>query len=417
MFDYKELKRIRRHLGFSLKEFSALLDVNYNTYKKIEIGERELPKVSQKKFQRLFFNQQKLKGTRLEGKIDYLRVRFKTLDYKTIIDKVLRLGEKQFSEQKKGLYSYHYKIEFQNINIYWSENDHHMGTLVEFSGAGCRQFEYYLQTEQKRDWKDFVCSCVSFAQKSTASPEAAADFLKFTRLDIALDELYNPEGNYPLPDLKDRYEKGLIETKAKSFQLVDKSSGSQSQGKSFYFGSRNSPVFFNFYEKDLEQAGKLDVPVEFVREYYQFKNRYEVRLNDEAANQFVKEWAESYQFDVAGRAVGLINDKIHVYKQTRGGRQLDSDWYALMGSYEAFKFVMCPELCEIGVKEYRWIERSVARTLKRVLMLEEIRGVKKLSQIIREAVLSDDDEKQFLSLIEEEGYADSYENLVRKAVL
>lgn len=103
MFDYKELKRIRRHLGFSLKEFSALLDVNYNTYKKIEIGERELPKVSQKKFQRLFFNQQKLKGTRLEGKIDYLRVRFKTLDYKTIIDKVLRLGEKQFSEQKKGL--------------------------------------------------------------------------------------------------------------------------------------------------------------------------------------------------------------------------------------------------------------------------------------------------------------------------
>jgi len=88
-----------------------------------------------------------------------------------------------------------------------------------------------------------------------------------------------------------------------------------------------------------------------------------------------------------------------------------------MGSYEAFKFVMCPELCEIGVKEYRWIERSVARTLKRVLMLEEIRGVKKLSQIIREAVLSDDDEKQFLSLIEEEGYADSYENLVRKAVL
>ena len=50
-------------------------------------------------------------------------------------------------------------------------------------------------------------------------------------------------------------------------------------------------------------------------------------------------------------------------------------------------------------------------------MLEEIRGIKKLSQIIREAVLSDDDEKEFISLMEEEGYADSYENLVRKAVL
>ena len=39
MFDYKELKRIRRHLGFSLKEFSALLDVNYNTYNAYIKGE------------------------------------------------------------------------------------------------------------------------------------------------------------------------------------------------------------------------------------------------------------------------------------------------------------------------------------------------------------------------------------------
>ena len=35
MFDHKELKKIRRHLGFSLKEFAELLDVKYNTYKKI----------------------------------------------------------------------------------------------------------------------------------------------------------------------------------------------------------------------------------------------------------------------------------------------------------------------------------------------------------------------------------------------
>lgn len=417
MFDHKELKKIRRHLGFSLKEFAELLDVKYNTYKKIEMGERDLPEASRRKFKTLFLNRQQLKGTKLEGKIDYLRVRFKTLDYKTVIDKVLLLGEKQFSERKKGLYSYHYKIEFQNLNVYWSENDRHMGTLVEFSGAGCRQFEYYLQKEQKRDWKDFIQSCLEYARACTTSPEAAADFLKFTRLDVALDEFYNPAGNYPLPDLKERYDKGLIWTKARSFQLVDKSSGNQSQGKSFYFGSRNSPIFLNFYEKDLEQAGKLDVPVEFVRESYGFKNRYEVRLNDDAADQFVKEWATSYQFDVAARVVGLINDKLHVYKETRSGRQLDKDWYALMGSYDAFKFVMCPDVDEIGVREYRWIERSVARTLKRVLMLEEVTGVKKLAQLIQEAVLSEDDKKEFISLMEAEDYPDSYENLLRKAAL
>ena len=62
MFDHKELKKIRRHLGFSLKEFAELLDVKYNTYKKIEMGERDLPEASRRKFKTLFLNRQQLKA-------------------------------------------------------------------------------------------------------------------------------------------------------------------------------------------------------------------------------------------------------------------------------------------------------------------------------------------------------------------
>ena len=50
-------------------------------------------------------------------------------------------------------------------------------------------------------------------------------------------------------------------------------------------------------------------------------------------------------------------------------------------------------------------------------MLEEVTGVKKLAQLIQEAVLSEDDKKEFISLMEAEDYPDSYENLLRKAAL
>lgn len=86
VFNHKEMKQMRRHLGFSMKEFSELMGINVNTYKKMELGEREVSGLLQRNFEQFIKSRQRISGCKLEGKIDYLRVRFKTVDYKTIID-------------------------------------------------------------------------------------------------------------------------------------------------------------------------------------------------------------------------------------------------------------------------------------------------------------------------------------------
>ena len=132
--------------------------------------------------------------------------------------------------------------------------------------------------------------------------------------------------------------------------------------------------------------------------------------------------AQTIELDQATtRAVVLsLADKYE--KEKRGLRIVEiADAYQMCTAAECFEYIRNM----YKSPQRQGLTQSLLETLAIIAykqpmtraQVEEIRGVKKLSQIIREAVLSDDDEKQFLSLIEEEGYADSYENLVRKAVL
>lgn len=408
MFTQTELKQIRRHLGFSMKEFSELIGLNVNTYKKMESGERKPSQELQEKLDRFISKLSKKRDSKLEGKIDYLRVRFKTLDYKTIIDKVLKLYQKPFVKELRGRYSYDGFVSFGDINVYFSTSDSHMGTLVEFSGSGCRQFEWYMTNEQNRDWEIFLLDCFDYGTTFYDSFKAVEDFIKITRIDIALDEMYDPNGNYDLLKLKRKKERGLIKSKLKSFDYHDGLKGEESKGKSLYFGSKQSPLVLNFYEKDLEQAGKLGIPIELVHAEYGFKNRYEVRLLDDYDNQFVQKWLHEFDgFSLADKAVALINDKLHVY-QIRDGLSLDDEWYALMGSYGSFKFEMQPKEYEPGVKEYRWLERSVIPTIKFIQELEQITQRYRLRQMIDDAVLSDEHQRTLDFLRDEAERRENY---------
>ncbi|MBF0817865.1 replication initiation factor domain-containing protein [Streptococcus acidominimus] len=412
----KELRRIRMHLGFSMKEFAQLFSVNVNTYKKMETGERPFQKDFQERYDSFLADRFMLPTSKLEAKIDYLRIRLKTTDYKTIIDKLLQLGDKPFYKENKGRYAYKGLVSFSEINVYFSE-DMNMGTLIEMAGKGCRAFEWYMVHEQGRDWESFLLSCYQYALAFTKTAEEADKFLKVTRFDIALDELYSTKGNYDLEKLKEKHDKGLLRTKSDRFRYVDGKMGKNSKGKSLYFGSIHSPIVLNFYEKDLEQADKLDVPVEFVHSEYGFKNRYEVRLMGDYSNSFVKKWI--YEFDgynLADKAVSLINDKIHVYKEIEGGLALDDEWYSLMGSYGSFQFQMYPKQYEVGIKEYRWYEQGgPSSTRKFLLELEKIRGGDNYSRIknIDENVELSDKQKAILEY-ERQRVADEKESIVRR---
>lgn len=409
----KELGRIRRHLGFSMKEFAELFSVNVNTYKKMETGERAIQKDFKERFETFLNHRSKLPSSKLEAKIDYIRIRFKTTDYKTVIDKVLQLKDKPFYKEDRGRYAYKNFVSFSKINVYFSE-DRNMGTLIEMSGQACRAFEWYMINEQERDWEKFLSSCYSYALACTTTLQEADDFLKVTRFDIALDELYNPKGNYDIVKLKKKREKGLLRTKSDTFDYRDGKKGKKSKGKSLYFGSVNSPIVLNFYEKDLEQADKLDVPVEFIHSEYGFKNRYEVRLMSNYSNDFVRKWINEFDgYSLADKAVSIINDKIHVYKEIKDGVSLDNEWYSLMGSYGSFQFQMHPKQYEVGIKEYRWYEQGgPASTRKFLLELEKIRGESRVENIDESIELSD--EQKAMLEYERQRLADEKENDARR---
>lgn len=409
MLTASELRKIRKHMGFSIKSFASILDLKLGTYKKIETGNREVPSDIEERIEVAFPTV--VSDAKLVGSVDYLRVRFRTQDYKTIIDKVLKLSGKPFVLQENGRYAYSHYLMFGHINLYFSEDRAEMGTLVEFSGQGCAQFEWYLVNEQERDWKEFFLDCVEFSRKHTQSEKELRSFLKFTRIDIALDEYYSESGNYNIYDLKLKHDKGLVHKKAQNFECVDGFKRNDSKGKSLYFGSRESLVILNFYEKDLEQADKLNIPVDVVWSLYGYKNRYEVRLQDKVSDEFVWDWIESYQFEVADKAVEIINDKIQVYDENH---KLDKEWYSLMGSYGSFKFEMRPEEFDIGVREYRWYDDQVSRTVHYLMAIEVIKEKQRFSDMTLDSELSDKQKENLEFLIEKEGYDGTLEDVERE---
>ncbi len=97
-----------------------------------------------------------------------------------------------------------------------------MGARIEFKGGACRLFETFLD-EQNRTWQDFLKDVIDYSFKATRingvdDPIEARKFLKFKRLDIALDERFNEKGNYNLMDLWEKVRKGQIEMKLKGFR-------------------------------------------------------------------------------------------------------------------------------------------------------------------------------------------------------
>ena len=172
----------------------------------------------------------------------------------------------------------------------------------------------------------------------------------------------------------------MIQSKMRSFKFIDGETQNQADGCSVYFGSRQSSVLLNFYEKDFEQAHQSKVSLETIRELYGYKNRYEVRMFGDKSHDFLLEWYYQRE-DMAKKAVGVINDKLHVYAKKGKRLILDPDWYKLMGSLKACQFVTAPQEVAIAEKQYRWYERVVAGTRKFLEEVEAVTGSGRLAEI------------------------------------
>lgn len=376
--EFKEFENARLSLGLSVGDTCALVDSNKRSYARW----RNKGDVPNEKFELLIETTKISKddNKQLTASIDYLRVRFRTCQFQRIINEVMGLGNKPFISEVYSRYGYTGFESFNHINLYYAVDDDQQGTLIEMTGQGCREFEWYLINEQKRSWTDFFKKCYEFSSSFEDKYFDRKDFVRFTRIDIALDEHYSEIGNYDLGRLNEKKEAGLISRKAKKYRFIDGESNKKSDGKTIYFGARQSDVMLSFYEKDYEQCAKLKLELSTYHKLYGLKNRYEIRLNGDASNKFIFDHIHK-KTDIGLEAIKVLNYQLQVFEMKDSRRVLDIEWYSIFGVTDVVKFEMKPKYFPIGEKEYQWYERSVAGVRKRLEIIENITGKSRLEEI------------------------------------
>lgn len=387
--EFKNLSKVQKMYAFSDREMSNYLEIDRATfYRWKEAG--EIPESYDLKVNALIAFKEGVRdsGFSLEGKVDYVKVTFKTQDYIDVIAKVLCLQNKPFFEEEKGGSGYDTKYTFQNINVFISKKREDMGCMIELKGRACRQYEWYFENEQKSSWRDFFIRCFEYER---AISQGEGKFMNIPRLDIALDEKYNEDGNFELGKLVDLWDRGLVESRLTMKQIED--NGQYGKAKTIYFGSRQSAYHFCFYQKDIEQAKKLGLDIDLIHSSLKFKNRYEVRMCDDVALDFVRK-SLNEKIDMARLAVWVINSKIKVFERLNGDKVLNREWYSLLGEVDKIGFSTAP--VEVGFfdKQYKWISVDVAPTIIAMKEWEKITGEYKLDGIFSSGEISEKNRKK-----------------------
>lgn len=382
--EFENLNKVQKMYAFSDQEMSNYLEIDRATlYRWKEAG--EIPESYDSKVNALIAFKEGVRdsGFSLEGKVDYVKVTFKTQDYIDVIVKVLCLQNKPFLEEEKGGSGYDTKFTFQNINVFISKKREDMGCMIELKGQACRQYEWYFENEQKSSWRDFFIRCFEYER---AISQGEGKFMNIPRLDIALDEKYNENGNFELGKLVDLWDSGLVESRLTMKQIED--NGQYGKAKTIYFGSRQSAYHFCFYQKDIEQAKKLGLDIDLIHSSLKFKNRYEVRMCDDVALDFVRK-SLNEKIDMARLAVWVINSKIKVFERLNGDKVLNREWYSLLGEVDRIGFSTSPVETGFFDKQYRWLNENVSGVTALIKKWESITGDNKLKKILFDGEISD----------------------------
>lgn len=382
--EFENLNKVQKMYAFSDQEMSNYLEIDRATlYRWKEAG--EIPESYDSKVNALIAFKEGVRdsGFSLEGKVDYVKVTFKTQDYIDVIAKVLCLQNKPFLEEEKGGSGYDTKYTFQNINLFISKKREDMGCMIELKGQACRQYEWYFENEQKSSWRDFFIRCFEYER---AISQGEGKFMNIPRLDIALDEKYNENGNFELGKLVDLWDSGLVESRLTMKQIED--NGQYGKAKTIYFGSRQSAYHFCFYQKDIEQAKKLGLDIDLIHSSLKFKNRYEVRMCDDVALDFVRK-SLNEKIDMARLAVWVINSKIKVFERLNGDKILNREWYSLLGEVDRIGFSTSPVETGFFDKQYRWLNENVSGVTALIKKWENITGDNKLKKILFDGEISD----------------------------
>ncbi len=385
-----DLKRFRKELGLKQRELAEKLAIERSLVSKIESGKRLISKELEKKIiEALHIDGGKAS---VEAKIDFLRIRFKTLDVQTIIEKLLHMDMNWFTQEARGFYHYTETFSYGAIRLFRNPEDVNMGIMLDLSGAGCRQLEEIFEEDGNRSWTEFFRSLYDddiFGRNIIVDT-------KITRIDIALDELIvEGKQNFNLYQLKEKMEQGLVSTTFKNFDFNGGFSFEKgkliNKGLSLYFGSRQSPLYFNFYQKDYELARKEGISVDEARERYEIKNRYEIRLSDEKAFLFVEYFLSSGE-SLDWLVKEIVNASLTVFEIEEGMKVYCKEWYDVIDKMEGLRLSVQGEKPSIE-KTLRWLSNYLAPSLKMIRLIDLRLGTNELMERIDYAELKEKHEE------------------------
>lgn len=377
-------------MSLKQKELADKLEIERSLISKIESGKRTISKELEMKI----IDRLHLDGGRasVEAKIDFLRIRFKTLDIKTIIEKLLHMDMNWFTHEERGFYHYTETFSYGSIRLFRNPEDMNMGIMLDLSGEGCRQLEDIFEEDNNRSWTEFFRSLYD---DDIFGKNIIVD-TKITRIDIALDELIvEGKPNFNLYKLKEKMEQGLVSTTFKNFDFNGGFSFEKNKlinkGLSLYFGSRQSPLYFNFYQKDYELARKEGLSVEEAREKYEIKNRYEIRLSDEKAFLFVEYFLSSGE-SLDWLVKEIVNASLTVFDIEDGTKVYCKEWYDVIDKLEGLRLSVHAEKPSIE-KTLRWLSNYLAPSLKMIKLIDLRLGTNELMERIDFAELKEKHEE------------------------
>lgn len=345
------------HIGLSQKSVASIFGISRNYLSMIEHGKRKCPEDLYEELVAYYNEMNQTEG--LQALFDYVRVRIPTNDVQKVIEDILLMDFHEFYSQPCGLFGYIESYEYDSIRVLQSKKGDERGVLIELSGRGCRNYEYVLN-ELDHKWLNFFARCLAVGGVVRRIDIAIDDYVEY----FTIDEV-----------IRKRKNKEILTSFCKS-KVIDASDDENevSEGKTVYFGSRNSLVYFCFYQKNYELARKEKCPVEEI----EVKNRYEIRMQKEKAQAFIDYYLESTWLLDSARSV-LYQQLTFLEKNKHGVEHEWKKWTRFIGATTYVDLSMNPEKPSFD-RKYRWLKNYCAQTLK----IMELAGIELKKDFIQE---------------------------------
>ncbi|MGR8808828.1 replication initiation factor domain-containing protein [Leuconostoc citreum] len=268
--DGTHVKTIRNMLTMKQGAFAEKIGVSDTLLSLIEKGKRP---INDDFIEKLYTAFPDLKNA-IDFQFDWVTITFPDMTGQQVIEDVMKLKADLFLERSTTQNFYTREFAFAGekniyvqdfepiINVDSNREEQKVGATMYLTGQGTRLFEKAL-LEQNLTWKQFMGRAKRYRAK-------------FTRLDIAINDNW---GLLDMDDIVEATQQNRFWSKSRSFAIH----GNRLDGWTANFGK--SPFVIRIYDKQKEQEQKgIETSI---------KNRVELELHQERAEQVIDEWFEN----------------------------------------------------------------------------------------------------------------------------